>query len=180
MRYTDRYRSIEMTLHEHEWINQTRRGKEKEKSVSLSIAILSFHFVCLTSPMDSERSTPLTDSEIEDDDDEEENNGPMRGKVTEKYPNYNDKKKCNCRKGCSKRTCSCFKFGSGCNVTCGCGPSCQNIFNHLDYFFGEDDEKPLSASPCFSKWLIQKAKNVDELKMIDREDLKKMILGCRR
>ena len=135
----------------------------------------------------SDRSSPLMDSELEhdDDDDEEEgNNGPMRGKVTEKNPNYdNRKEKCNCRKGCSKRTCACFKFGSGCNAKCGCGPSCQNIFNHLSYFFGEkkeEEKKRLSAGPCFSKWLVQKAKDADHLKMIDREELKKMILECRR
>ena len=53
-------------------------------------------------------------SEHESSDDEQQNTGPMRGQVTEKNPNYEKKKKCNCSKGCSKRSCSCFKFGSGC------------------------------------------------------------------
>jgi len=86
------------------------------------------------------------------------------------------KKKCNCRKGCSKRSCSCFKFGTGCNPSCGCSSSCQNMFNHLDYFFGEDSK--CSANPCFSNWLVENAKNADELQKIDREALQQRIMNC--
>jgi hypothetical protein len=52
------------------------------------------------------------------------------------------------------------------------------MFNHLDYFFGEN--KKYSAHPCFSKWLVENAKNADELKMIDRDDLYQCIRQCRR
>jgi hypothetical protein len=109
---------------------------------------------------------------------EQQNMGRMAGVITEKNPNDNEKSKCNCSKGCSKRICSCFKFGRGCNSSCGCGSSCQNMFNHLDYFFGEN--KKYSAHPCFSKWLVQNAKNADELKMIDRNDLYQCIRQCGR
>ncbi len=93
----------------------------------------------------------------------------MAAEITEKNPNDNDKSKCNCSKGCSKRFCSCFKFGRGCNSSCGCTTSCQNMFNHLDYFFGDNHQ--CSAHPCFSKWLVQYAKNAEELQMIDRYEL---------
>ncbi len=106
--------------------------------------------------------------------DEQQNTGRMAGKITEKNPNEEEKSKCNCTKGCSKRFCSCFKFGSGCNSSCGCGTSCQNMFNHLEYFFGEN--KKCTAHSCFSKWLVQNAKNGDELKMIDRYELYRRII----
>ena len=95
-------------------------------------------------------------SEYESSDDEQQNTGPMRGQVTEKNPNYEKKKKCNCSKGCSKRSCSCFKFGSGCNS------SCQNMFNHLDYIFGVNSN--CTANPCFANWLVKNVKNADELR----------------
>jgi hypothetical protein len=108
------------------------------------------------------------------DDDEEQNSGPKSGQITEKNPNYEKKDKCKCSKGCSKRTCVCFKFGSGCNSSCGCGSSCQNMFNSLEYFFG--NEKKYSANPCFSSWLVEKVKNADELKQIDRNQLQQHIM----
>src|SRR5262245_21404348 len=82
------------------------------------------------------------------DDDEQQISGPKNGQITEKNPNYEKKDKCKCSKGCSKRTCICFKFGSGCNSSFGCGSSCQNMFNSLEYFFG--NEKKYSANQCFS------------------------------
>ena len=112
------------------------------------------------------------------DDDEQQNTGPMSGVVTEQNPNYEKKDKCKCTTGCSKRSCSCFKFGSGCNSSCGCGTSCQNMFNHLDYFFGEDSK--CSANPCFSKWLVKNAKNSDEFKKLDRDELCRLIMECGR
>jgi hypothetical protein len=112
------------------------------------------------------------------DEDEQENMGPMTGEITEKNPNEEKKDKCSCTKGCSKRSCSCFKFGSGCNSSCGCSSSCQNMFNDLEYFFGENEK--CSAHPCFSKWLVKKVKNADELKMIDRYQLHRHIMQCDR
>ncbi len=53
------------------------------------------------------------------DENEQQNTNRMNGQITE------TKNKCNCTKGCSKRICSCFKFGSGCYS------SCRNMFNHL-------------------------------------------------
>ncbi len=108
--------------------------------------------------------------------DKQRTTGPMSGRITEKNPNEGKKGKCNCSKGCSKRSCSCFKFGSGCNSSCGCGLSCQNMFNHLEYFFGEDNK--CAAHPCFSKWLVKNAKNADELQMIDRDELRRTIMEC--
>ncbi|CAF1306344.1 unnamed protein product [Rotaria sordida] len=110
------------------------------------------------------------------DDDEQQNIGPMNGKITEKNPNYEKKDKCKCTKGCSKRSCSCFKYGSGCNSSCGCGSSCQNMFNYLEYFFGENQK--CTANPCFSKWLVKNVKNSDEFQMIDRNKLRRRIMKC--
>jgi len=110
-----------------------------------------------------------------DSSEDEQNTGPMRGQVTEKNPNYEKKEKCNCSKGCSKRSCSCFKFGRGCNSSCGCNTSCQNMFNHLDYFFGENSKS--TANPCFSNWLVKNAKNADELQKIDRDALQQRIMN---
>lgn len=115
-------------------------------------------------------------NDYDSSDDEEKNTGPMRGQVTEKNPNYEKKEKCNCRKGCSKRSCSCFRFGTGCNPSCGCKSSCQNMFNHLDYFFG--NEQKSSAHPCFSNWLMKTAKDADGLQKIDRDALRKQIQEC--
>jgi hypothetical protein len=84
------------------------------------------------------------------------------------------KDKCICNTGCSKGTCSCFKDGSGCNSSCGCETSCQNIFNHLEYFFGEDHK--CTAHPCFALWLVKNAKNQEELKSIDRDKLRRRIM----
>ena len=105
--------------------------------------------------------------------DEEQNIGD---EITENNPNKQKKEKCDCTNECSKRSCSCFKFGSGCNASCGCGSSCDNMFNHLEYFFGENAK--CSAHPCFSKWLVKKAKNTDGLKSINRFALCQLILEC--
>ena len=109
-------------------------------------------------------------------DDEQQNLETMNDKMAEINLNLNDEKykdKCNCTEGCSERSCSCFKYGSVCNSSCGCGTSCQNMFNHLDYFFGENTK--YGASPCFAKWLMKNAKNADELKLIDRNALRRRI-----
>jgi hypothetical protein len=100
------------------------------------------------------------------DEDEKQNPSPMSEAITEKKINKEEKEKCNCSEGCSKGCCSCFKLGSGCHSSCGCGSSCENMFNHLKYFFGENCN--YSAHPCFVKWLSKKAKNADELKTMDR------------
>ena len=52
------------------------------------------------------------------------------------------------------------------------------MFNHLEYFFGNDEK--CSANPCFSKWLIKHAKNTDGLKTIDRDELYQRITKCDR
>jgi hypothetical protein len=90
--------------------------------------------------------------------------------------NNEKKDKCGCTTGCSKDTCSCFKFGSGCNSSCGCESSCQNMFNHLEYFFGENNK--CAANPCFTLCLMKNAKDADELKTIDREKLCRRIMRC--
>lgn len=110
----------------------------------------------------------------EDNSDEEQNPGPMHGQITEKNPNYEKKDKCKCKKGCSKRSCSCFKFGKGCNETCGCKTTCTNMFNHLDYFFGQNQK--CLADPCFTNWIMKTIKNTDELLKIDRQELYEKIL----
>ncbi len=88
----------------------------------------------------------------------------------------NQIKKCNCVNGCSKTSCSCIENGSGCNSSCVCNSSCENIFNHLDYFFGEDSQ--CSAHPCFANWLIKKVQNVDDLRKINRDAIRKRIRKC--
>jgi hypothetical protein len=112
----------------------------------------------------------MSNDEYTDDDD------PSSVDITEDNPNTAKKEKCNCKEGCSTRSCSCFKFGSGCNSSCECSLSCENMFNHLEYFFGENNK--YSAHPCFTKWLVKKAKNTDGLKTINRRALCQLILGC--
>ena len=91
------------------------------------------------------------------DDGDQENTGPMSGKTTEKSPNYEEKK------GCSKRSCACFKFGKRCNS------SCENKFNYLDYFFSENQK-------CCANGLHKNAKTADELQKIDRDALIETIM----
>lgn len=124
-----------------------------------------------------------TDSDSDDtstvqgsDSDSGEKMGDMRGKVTEKDPNYEKKEKCKCKGACKTRSCSCFKFGSGCNPSCGCTGSCANMFNHLGYFFGETEK--CDANPCFAKWLIKNGNSEAALKSTDRDKLRKRILKC--
>ncbi|CAF3861201.1 unnamed protein product, partial [Rotaria sp. Silwood1] len=114
-----------------------------------------------------------TDDE-DSDEDQQQNTYRNNNQITQGYSNKGKKDKCNCRRGCSKHSCCCFKFGSGCNTSCGCSTSCQNMFNYLDYFFGEDGS--YNANSCFTKWLIKHAKNADELKMIDRKKLHQSIM----
>ncbi|CAF4096342.1 unnamed protein product [Rotaria sordida] len=92
-----------------------------------------------------------------DEDSEEDahqNIGLMSGKTTEKNPNYE-------KKG---------QMSIECNSSCGCGSSCRNMFNHLEYFFGENQK--CSVNPCFSKWLVKNAKNTDGFQMIDCDKLR--------
>ncbi|CAF1362301.1 unnamed protein product [Rotaria sordida] len=96
--------------------------------------------------------------------------------ITENNPNKEKKDKCTCTKECSTCSCSCFKFGSGCNSSCECSSSCENMFNYLEYFFGENTK--YSAHPCFAKWLVKKAKNTDDLKTINRGALCQLIIKC--
>ncbi|CAF1137432.1 unnamed protein product [Rotaria sordida] len=117
---------------------------------------------------DNTISTMWYDEDSEED--AHQNIGLMSGKTTEKNPNYEKSDKCQCTKGCSKRSCSCFKYGSECNSSCGCGSSCRNMFNHLEYFFGENQK--CSVNPCFSKWLVKNAKNTDGFQMIDCDKLR--------
>lgn len=98
----------------------------------------------------------------------------MKGKISEKNPNFGKKDECKCKEGCGTVSCICFKFGTGCNATCGCSAACQNMFNDLDHFFG--DEK-CSANPCFSKWLVAK-KNGTNLKTTNRVSLRERIMKC--
>ncbi|CAF1534419.1 unnamed protein product, partial [Rotaria sordida] len=114
-----------------------------------------------------------TDDE-DSDEDQQQNTYRNNDQITQRYSNKGKKDKCNCRRECSKRSCCCFKFGSGCNTSCGCGTSCQNMFNCLDYFFGEDGA--YNGNSCFTKWLIKHAKNADELKVIDRKKLHQSIM----
>ena len=83
------------------------------------------------------------------------------------------KDRCNCRKGCSNGSCPCFKSTNGCNSSCKCKTSCENLFNHLDYIFGENIE--CSPHPCFADWLIKNIETPDQLIQIDRDALRKKI-----
>jgi len=89
-----------------------------------------------------------------------------------------EKDNCGCRSGCSKRSCSCFKSSNGCNSSCRCSSSCKNVFNRLDYFFGENSE--CTANHCFSDWLAKNVKTADEVKNIDRDALRQKIMNCGR
>jgi hypothetical protein len=113
--------------------------------------------------------------EYDSSDDEQQTSGRKKRKLIH---HNEEKEKCRCRKGCSKRSCSCFKSTNGCNSLCKCKSSCQNLFNHLDYFFGENSQ--CSANPCFTDWLIKNAKTVDGLQKIDHEELHKKIFHSDR
>ncbi|XP_037044242.1 uncharacterized protein LOC119080130 [Bradysia coprophila] len=101
----------------------------------------------------------------------------MRGKITEKDPNFEKPELCKCGSGsCKSRSCSCYKYGSGCSPSCGCTGSCANMFNHLVYFFG--DKEKCDANPCFAKWLIKNSNGGSALKSVDRDNLQERILKC--
>lgn len=104
----------------------------------------------------------------------------MRGKITEKDPNYEKPEICKCGGDgtCKSRSCSCYKYGSGCSPSCGCTGSCANMYNQLEYFFG--DQEKCGANPCFAKWLIKNAKGETGLKSVDRDALRERILKCDR
>ena len=112
--------------------------------------------------------------EISIDDDEQ----PTRSKRKRTSVDSDAKDRCGCRKGCSKRSCPCFKSTNGCNSSCKCKTSCQNLFNHLDYIFGENTQ--CSPHPCFADWLIKKIKTADGVKKIDRDALREEILQSGR
>lgn len=109
----------------------------------------------------------------EDSDSDEDG---VAAEITEKNPNSEKKDLCKCEKGCSTRSCSCLKFGSGCNSSCKCSSSCQNLFNGLDYFFGNNDEN--RAHPCFAKWLLKNGSS--GFSSINRDLLRERIMHCRR
>ena len=97
-----------------------------------------------------------------------------------RFDSSNDEDQCKCRKKCSKRSCSCLKSSKGCSSSCGCksSSSCQNLFNQLDYFFGENSQ--CSAHPCFANWLFKNVKNLDDLQKFDRDHLRKRIVKSSR
>lgn len=101
---------------------------------------------------------------------------PMAGKISEKNPNFGKEDECKCKEGCETVSCQCFKFGTGCGPACGCTSSCQNMFNDLDHFFG--DEK-CSANPCFANWLVENKKGKD-LKRINCNSLRERIMKSDR
>lgn len=101
--------------------------------------------------------------------------------VTELDPSFGKKEKCNC-KDCKTRSCNCFKYGSGCNPSCGCASSCQNMFNNLSYFFGDDfDAKErCDANLCFVEWLVKKCRGTGGFNAIDRDNLRNLIMASGR
>lgn len=111
-------------------------------------------------------------SESSSDDDEPSN-------VTETNPNLEKKEKCKCGTGCKTRKCNCLKFGSGCNPSCDCRALCDNMFNNLSYFFGDENEK-CDADPCFVKWLIKNGRDSNGLMAIDRDHLRNLIMANRK
>lgn len=110
------------------------------------------------------------------EDEEGASGGPTQ--VTEIHPNHGKNEKCRCDKGCKTRSCNCVKFGSRCNSSCGCASSCQNMFNNLSYFFG--DEQPCSAHPCFAKFLMKEARGANGFFAIDRNSLRDRIMASGR
>ncbi|KAG4080326.1 hypothetical protein HA402_010818 [Bradysia odoriphaga] len=111
-----------------------------------------------------------TDSSSEDED------CPTR--KTEIEPNHGKKDKCKCDKGCKTRSCNCVKFGGRCNASCSCSASCQNIFNNLSYFFGNDSgDESCNANPCFAKFLMKNGRGVSGFNAIDRNALRDQIMA---
>lgn len=100
--------------------------------------------------------------------------------VTQTFPNFDEEEPCKCvnRKCETTNSCSCFKFGTACNESCGCAASCQNIFNDLDHFFGD---KKYSANPCFSKWLKENNSVAGAtLRQVDLNFLRELIMRSTR
>ena len=114
------------------------------------------------------------------EEEEEEEEQPVKRKrvIVDDDEEDEEKIQCNCRKRCSKRSCPCFKSTNGCNSSCKCKTSCENLFNHLDYIFGENSG--CSPHPCFADWLIKNIKTPDRLLQIDRDALRKKIRKCER
>lgn len=112
----------------------------------------------------------MSESSSSDDDD---------AKTTEINPNFAKLDNCKCGKGCKTRSCNCFKFGSGCNPSCGCTSSCTNMFNQLSYFFGDnlEENKNCHANPCFAKWLVTNSRDSSALQQIDRDNLRDRIMA---
>jgi hypothetical protein len=52
------------------------------------------------------------------------------------------------------------------------------MFNHLEYFFGEDKKR--AAHRYFAQWLMKKAKDADALQIIDRDKLRRRIMKCHK
>lgn len=96
--------------------------------------------------------------------------------ITEKNPNEKRRNFCKCVNECNTRYCLCFKFGVGCNSTCSsCSSTCQNMYNGLDYFFGND--KQFRANPCFAYYLFKNGcSSANDFQKIDRNDLRERIM----
>ena len=113
---------------------------------------------------------------IDDNDEEQPTTSNRKRKRLIGFDDTKDR--CGCRKGCSKRSCPCFKSTNGCNSSCKCKTSCENLFNHLDYIFGKNSE--CSPHPCFTDWLIKNVKNANGVKQIDRDALREQIMKSGR
>lgn len=85
-------------------------------------------------------------------------------------------KYCECGGKCDTRLCKCYLNGRGCDESCECS-SCENMFNNLEYFFGEDEN--CTAHPCFAKWLMNNTFGTG-LEVINRNVLRDRLTHARR
>lgn len=79
---------------------------------------------------------------------------------------------CTCVGKCKTNRCFCVKEKRGCGSSCKCKSKCENVFSHLDYFFGQDET--CNINPCFGQWLLKNAKN--GIEVIDRNLLRDRII----
>lgn len=99
--------------------------------------------------------------------------------LTERNPNYKKGDFCKCERECNTRHCLCFKFGTGCNSTCtSCSSTCENIYNGLGYFFGND--RKYRANPCFAYYLFKNGSSDNDFEKINRNDLRERIMNSGR
>ena len=87
---------------------------------------------------------------------------------------------CTCTDHCTTR-CACRKLGSGCSTSCQCAGNwqCKNQLNDLAVLFGvePDLERPLRATPCFTRYLA--SKNGPDLKTVDIQILRRRMMGLK-